>query len=394
MQEENTQTETETKVRAIGTLVFKVISGSTSFGLNTPTSDIDIRGVYILPWKDRLRQDAPQQIADSTNDETYWEITKFFHELAKANPQALEMLYSSDDCILEGKEFLEKVRSEMDFITMRCEKTFVEYAKGQIARARGLNKKVFNPQAAFQPKVLDYCYVLAIEGRGVAIPFKEWLQTHKDDDYGNDQKWYTLAAIDHIDMGYAIYGQPKSERNVPNLDEHDWRWAYGIVRNEETSGDIQLNSIPKGKPVLGYMVYNKNAYSKACKEHAEFLVWEKKRNPERYETTLAHGQGYDAKNMMHCVRLLHTARDIAMCHKVIVNRRHERDFLLNIKNGGWKYDDILTYAEKLVDEVHVLFANSNLRADDYTVKEIDDYTISVIESVIEPDADMEPFLNS
>ena len=50
-------TETEQKVRKIGTLIIKVISGSTSFGLNTPTSDIDIRGVYILPWEDRLRQD-------------------------------------------------------------------------------------------------------------------------------------------------------------------------------------------------------------------------------------------------------------------------------------------------------------------------------------------------
>ena len=384
MQKENTQSETEKKVRETGTLVFKVISGSTSFGLNTPTSDIDIRGVYILPWKDRIRQDAPQQIADTTNDETYWEIAKFFRELAKANPQALEMLYSSDDCILEGKEFLEKVRSEMDFITMRCEKTFVEYAKGQIARARGLNKKVFNPQAAFQPKVLDYCYVLPIVARGVAVPVKEWLKTHKDDMYGDDQKWYSIAAIDHIDMGYAIYGQSTLNRQTDAQTEHEWRWAYGIVRDEETSGDIQLNTIPKGQPVLGYMFYNKNAYSKACKEHAEFLDWEKKRNPERYETTLAHGQGYDAKNMMHCVRLLHTARDIAMCHKVVVNRRAERDFLLNIKTGGWKYDDILTYAEKLVDEVHVLFANSKLRSEDYTAKEIDDYTIKVVESILEP----------
>lgn len=34
MQKENTQSETEKKVRETGTLVFKVISGSTSFGLN------------------------------------------------------------------------------------------------------------------------------------------------------------------------------------------------------------------------------------------------------------------------------------------------------------------------------------------------------------------------
>jgi len=369
-------TETENKVRETGTLIIKVISGSTSFGLNTPTSDQDIRGVYILPWEDRLRQDIGDQIADKTNDETYWEITKFFRELSRANPQALEMLYSPDRCIIEGKEFLEKIREEMDFVTRRCEKTFVEYAKGQISRARGMNKKVFKPKPEEPPQVLDYCYVPMPNGG--AIPVKEWLKTHKDDDYGSDQKWYAIAAIDHIDNGFAIYGQPKSERDIPGQNEHEWRWAYGIVRNEETSGDVQLNSIPKGKPVLGYMVFNRNAYSKEFKERAEYKEWVAKRNPERYNTTIQHGQGYDAKNMMHCVRLLFTARDIATMHRVVVDRTEQREFLLNIKQGGWKYDDILEYSENLVNEVTKLFACSGLRETEYTTMEIDDYTIKFV----------------
>lgn len=372
-------TETEKKVREIGTLIIKVISGSTSFGLATPTSDVDIRGVYVLPWEARLRQDVGDQIANETNDETYWEITKFFKELSRANPQSLEMLYSPDSCILEGKEYLYKIRKEMDFITRRCEKTFVEYAKGQIARARGMNKKVFKPKPEEPPRVLDYCYVPMPNGG--AVPFKEWLSTHKDDEYGDDQKWYSIAAIDHIDNGFAIYGQPKNERDIPGQNEHEWRWAYGVVRNEETSGDVQLNSIPKGKPVLGYMVFNRNAYSKEFKERAEYKEWVAKRNPERYETTIKHGQGYDAKNMMHCIRLLFTARDIAVKHLIIVDRSTERDFLLNVKNGGWTYDNVLAYAENLVKEVTTLFANSGLRETDYTVREIDDYTIKFIKYV-------------
>lgn len=374
-------TETEKKVREAGTLIIKIITGSTAFGLNTPKSDVDIRGVYVLPWKDRLRQDVGDQISDEKNDETYWEITKFFRELAKANPQALEMLYSADDCILEGKEYLLKIRNEMGFITRHCEKTFLEYAKGQIARARGLNKKIANPQFADPPKILDFCYVSM--PNATAVPVKEWLKTHKDDEFGDDQKWYALAKIDHIDMGYAIFGQPKSERDVPELNEHEWRWAYGIVKNEEKSGDIQLLSIPKGKKMLAFMFFNRNAYSKACKEHAQYKKWEVERNPERYETTIAHGQGYDAKNMMHCIRLLYTARDIAIMHKVIVSRKAEREFLLNIKRGGWKYDDILEYAESQVSQVSKLFASSGLPDKEYTDREIDDYTIEFIDYVYE-----------
>lgn len=372
-------TDTERKVRSAGTLIIKVVTGSTSFGLATPTSDLDIRGVYVLPWEDRVRQDVGDQIANSTNDETYWEITKFFRELAKANPQALEMLYSPDNCILEGKEYLEKIRNEMSFVTRRCEKTFVEYARGQIHRARGMNKKVFKPKPTEPPCVLDYCYVASPYGG--SIPVKEWLSTHADDEYGADQKWYAIAAIDHIDNGYAIYGQPVSDRNVPGQLEHEWRWAYGIVRNELTSGDVQLNSIPKDIPVLGFMYFNRNAYSKEFKERAEYKEWVEKRNPERYNTTIRHGQGYDAKNMMHCVRLLYTARDIATLGRVIVDRKEDREFLLSIKNGEWKYDDILGYAENLVKSVTEQFALSRLRTSEYTAREIDDYTIDFINYV-------------
>lgn len=372
-------TETEKQTRKIGRLIIKVISGSTSFGLNTPKSDVDIRGVYVLPWKERLRNDIGEQVADPKNDEVYWEITKFLRELAKANPQAMEILYSPDKCIIEGKEYLEKIRKEMNFITSRCSKTFTEYAKGQIHRARSLNKKIANPQFAIKPKVLDFCYVVTPDA--TAIPVKEWLKTHSGDDYGADQKWYALSKINHVDMGYAIYGQPKSERDVPGLNEHEWRWAYGIVKNEETSGDIHLQTIPKGKKMIAVMVYNRNAYSKACKEHAQYTVWENVRNPERYESTIAHGQGYDAKNMMHCIRLLFTARDIARLGTVVVNRHDERDFLLNIKNGGWKYDDAVAYADNLVNEVIELFSHSGITNHEYTDREIDDYAISFVEYV-------------
>jgi len=36
-------------------ILFEVISGSRSFGLNTPTSDTDIKGVYYLP-KEKFRK--------------------------------------------------------------------------------------------------------------------------------------------------------------------------------------------------------------------------------------------------------------------------------------------------------------------------------------------------
>jgi len=384
--------ETEKMVHEKGILLIKVAAGSQSFGLATETSDVDIHGVYVLNWDERIRHDAPSQIADEKNNEVYWDITKFLTELNSANPQALEMLYAPRHCVFTGWEFLQELRSKYDFLTMRCDKSFCEYARGQVDRATGLNKKVFNPKPEGTPRILDYCYVPV---DNIAISVKDWLERfHSDDEYGPDQKWYSVAAIDHIDMGYAIYGQSIAERNLSDK-EHEWRWAYGIVRDEEKSMELQMNSVPKNRPVLGYMFFNKNAFAKECKERAQYRDWVKNRNPERYNTTVKHGQGYDAKNLMHCVRLLLTAYGIATEHTVPVYRadrdlcnrvcmkynRHpysnDRDFLLAIKNGDWSFDDIIAYIGALGKEVSRAFAESGLKEKAYTPEEIDDFATEI-----------------
>ena len=387
-------TDTEKEVRERGTLLVKIVAGSQSFGLEGPDSDIDIHGVFTWNPEERIKSGCPDQIADEANNEVYWDIAKFLKELNSANPQALEMLYAPDDCIIVGKRLLNTIQESMDFLTMRCNKSFCEYARGQVNRATGLNKKVFKPKPAGNPFVLDYCFVPCMEN-GQALPFKEWLQKyHSSDEYGSDQKWYALAAIDHIDMGYAIYGQPVFERfNDQERPEHEWRWAYGVVRDEVNSGDIQLNSIPKNRPVLGFMWFNRNAYSKECKERAQYRDWVKKRNPARYNQTLQHGQGYDAKNIMHCVRLLLTAYGIARDHTVPVNRKFtttsseigmeanihpydtDRDFLLAIKRGEWKFDDIIHYIDVIGKVVDETFKASGIKEDSYPQNAIDDLAI-------------------
>ena len=143
-------TETEKKVRETGTLVVKCVVGSQAFGLATPTSDIDIRGVYVLPYKEWLRREPALQIADEKNNEVYWEVTKFIKELAKFNAQALDLLYSPDHCIIEGKVFLEKLRGKIPF------QAVAEAFRGICPRAdlqgQGPQQEGFQPEAARTPE--------------------------------------------------------------------------------------------------------------------------------------------------------------------------------------------------------------------------------------------------
>ncbi len=50
------------------------ISGSKAYGLNTPTSDTDIRGVFILPYAEFYGLHYTDQVANPSNDIVYYEL--------------------------------------------------------------------------------------------------------------------------------------------------------------------------------------------------------------------------------------------------------------------------------------------------------------------------------
>jgi predicted nucleotidyltransferase len=108
-------------------ILFEVISGSRSYGLNTPTSDTDIKGVYYLPKEKFFGLDYIPHVANETNDEVYYEIGRFTELLLKNNPNILEILASPEDCILYKHPLMENLRIE-DFLSKLCKDSFAGYA--------------------------------------------------------------------------------------------------------------------------------------------------------------------------------------------------------------------------------------------------------------------------
>lgn len=157
-----------------------------------------------------------------------------------------------------------------------------------------------------------------------------------------------LAAIPHLRDCYNLYYSV----------EHPYS---GVIRKEEAN-DVCLSSIPKGESPVGLLYFNKDGYSVYCKRYKEYWEWVAKRNEERYNTTMSHGKNYDSKNMMHVFRLLLTAKEIATEGKINVWRK-DRDFLLDIKQGKYEYDDLVAQAEVLKTELTEFYLKSNLKAE-------------------------------
>jgi len=320
-----------------GLLIFEVISGSKSYGLDTPTSDTDIKGVFVLPKEMFYGLEYTAQVNNESNDIVYYELKRFVELLSKNNPNIVEMLHVPESCVLQKHSIMEMLQPEM-FLSKLCEQTFANYAFAQIKKAYGLEKKIVQPVEAERRSVLDFCFVHEAKD---AVPLKRYLQ-----EKNLDQNKMGLTAITHLRDCYNLY-------YAETLN-------YSGVAKKENANEVSLSSIPKEEKSIGMLYFNKDGYSVYCKQYKEYWDWVARRNEERYKTTMSHGKKYDAKNMMHVFRLLLVAKEIAIEGKVNVYRK-DRNFLLDIKAGKFEYDDLVQKAEALQQELPLLYSQSNLK---------------------------------
>lgn len=319
-------------------IIFSAVMGSHAYGTSMPTSDVDLRGVFIQPIEDILGFGYVDQVADKTNDIVFYEIKRFLELVQTNNPNILELLNAPEDSIKFKDPLFDLVLDQKDeFITKQCKNSFAGYAIGQIKKARGYNKKInWEEKKMVRRTVLDFCYVLVGND---TVELKKWLIF--------PQESIGLAKIDHAHDLYAMYANPD-----------DTKW--GIVSDEETANDVQLWSIPKNAEFLGHLTFNKDAYSTHCKQYAEYNEWLENRNEDRFKMNKEHGKNYDSKNMMHTFRLLNMATEIAE-GKIIVRRPEEElKTLMAIRKGEYDYDKLLEEAEAKIANLDELFDNSNL----------------------------------
>ncbi len=324
------------ELKAKGLIVFESISGSRSYGLHTPESDTDIKGVFIMPKEEYYGWNYIPQVNNPTNDLSYYELGRFLQFLSVNNPNIIELLSSPPDCVLIKHPVMDQLHPEL-FLSKLCKNTFGKYALSQIKKARGLKKKILNPVDKERKTILSFCYVP--HGQG-AIPLEKFLEIK-----GWKQKDCGLANIPNMKNVYGLYHNPGE--------------GYMGIMKTDTSNDVVLSSIPKDAQPVGLLYFNKEGYSTYCKEYREYWDWVGRRNEARYQNTKSHGKNYDAKNMMHVFRLLQMAIEIGRDKKVNV-KREDRDFLLAIKKGNYSYDELLQMAHQKQEEMEEAFALSTL----------------------------------
>lgn len=119
-------------------IIIEALCGSKAYGLDTPESDEDIKGVFVAPTEDILGLFKPNETIDKTNpDICYHEVGKFIHLAMKGNPTILEILFLPEFRILtdEGKILVDNRKL---FLSNVIYKSYGGYA---ISQARKLNAR-------------------------------------------------------------------------------------------------------------------------------------------------------------------------------------------------------------------------------------------------------------
>jgi predicted nucleotidyltransferase len=363
-------------LRDNGLILYEAIVGSQSYGTNIETSDVDKKFVYILPQEYILGNKYVDQI-NVNADYTGWEVKRFLELVGTNNPTVLELLNSPEDCILTKHELFDDIISRKEeFITQMCKNSFGGYARQQIKKAKGLNKKQnWEKDKVTRKDLLDFCYVIS---GSTAVPWRKWNLGYFD------EKFCGVSKLSNTKDTYGVYfdkvansiHNEKYEKTTRDnykkiLKDAGKPMGFGYkgllkvgegedgVINYGLSNQLRLSSIPKDEKAICVLVYNKDGYSEHCKDYKEYQEWLANRNEARYVETTTHGQQIDGKNMMHCIRLIRMAQEIGRGEGIKI-RRDDREYLLSIRRGEVDLETLIEEADNAINEMDDIFDNSSL----------------------------------
>ncbi|MCB9566277.1 MAG: nucleotidyltransferase domain-containing protein [Myxococcales bacterium] len=269
---------------AAPTLIYETIHGSRAYGLATPASDTDRKGVIIGPRRWYLGyQSSPEQI-ELDADHVRYEIRKLFRLAAAANPTVLEILWTDPADQEVVTPLGERLLAARDaFLSRRAQGSFAGYALSQLARIKTHRRWLLSPPEAAPTR--------------------------------------------------AEFGLP--ERATISRDQ------LGAVETMLEDGRLDEGALT---PNFLAILDRERRYRAARREWENYGGWLRTRNPRRAE--LEARFGYDTKHAMHLVRLLRMGLEILRDGAVIV-RRPDADELRAIREGIWSYDQLIEAAESM-----------------------------------------------
>lgn len=319
--------------------VLLVTSGSHAYGLTTPTSDLDIKGIAVPPREYFLGFASRFEQAESKDpDMVVYDIRKFLALAAENNPNILEVLWGDEsDRRIVAPAGRRLIDSRQLFLSKKAKHTFCGYAVAQLKRIKTHRRWIMTPAKAPPTRA----------------------------EFGLPER--TVIPADQLEAAQAAIAK---KITTWNLDDMSGLEPGDRIRIQammaEMMAEMSLTADAQYAAAARSIGYDENflrlldlerQYKARKTEWEQYQNWIATRNPARAEIEKKYG--YDAKHAMHLVRLMRMAREILETGKVIV-KRPDREELLAIRNGAWPYEQLVEWAERQDAELQEIYKTSPL----------------------------------
>lgn len=282
------------------------VGGSHAYGMNTPESDVDFRGICVPPMEFYLDPFKNfEQFETHHPDVTIFSISKFFRLAAECNPNIIEILF------VDAKS---------------------EYPRWSL------------PESDLSA-ALEWAWLLIKKNR------KLFLSSRAAYSFSG----YAMAQLKRIKTHRFWLLNPPTHR--PTRGEFGLSDLNGMSRS--TLGVIRGSKDPENQFASEVMeLYRKEqSYLNAMAHWDQYQHWLNTRNPVRAENERIYG--YDTKHGAHLVRLMRMGEEILTTGEVNV-MRPDAEELLAIRNGAWSYEKITEWAWEMDGKVQALSKTTSL----------------------------------
>jgi len=297
--------------------IVEMMFGSHLYGLNSPNSDKDYKGVVLPTVEDIILQNAKFQYSESTGNDSerntahdvdmdFYSLHKFLDLAVKGETVAIDMLHAPDYAIQQSSKIWEELRANRSMFYTSDMKAFVGYVKRQADK-------------------------YGIKGSKVNA-IKEALNTAKRLSW----EWEGVPEYNNITIGHVIKLLP-----VDN--------TFLRVTTKETKEGTQTFYEICGKMYQSTLTLENFIYKMECKYEAY---------GDRAKQA-ANNENLDWKAISHALRAGYQAKDIYTKGDIIFPL-DETDYLMDVKQGRLDFKSkVEPELERIVKYVHELADNSN-----------------------------------
>lgn len=335
-----------TESRLKDKIALLTFGGSIAYGLDTPESDIDIRGI-VMPSKEDLisvgylisneektnkrlvfGKEGFEQVTDIPTDTTIYVLNKIISLLYKCNPNTIEILGGHPDSYTMVSKYGQMLLDNKEiFLSKLAYGSFAGYARAQFQRLKNAIGKDSGSNVFQAINLADSI---------------NRMQSHLEREYPEYRRdMIKLYVTDSDGNTITVNGTP--------VDAYD----VGVLFND-TITEITVNGKPitdKEVEVRYSMHFDKISNSAFAGIFNEVVGAVKEFNKQLGHRNHKKDDYHLNKHAMHLIRLYLMAIDILEKGEINTYREKDKDFLMSIKTGKYHNKDTNTFTTEFFDIV-------------------------------------------